>query len=246
MNLRCVNCGEPIPAKNINIQKTLALCDHCETVFDFSKNISSELSTEKPKNRKVKQPVDLLINENHEQLHLHLKWSLKIVPPMISILMGLWFLVGFVFPMLAVLNGNGETLGIGLLLGAFPIYYFISLLVNRTQLDVNDTVLSAVGKPLPWFDGKNVNVDQINTISYQQSKSFESYYDLTAQLHDGREINLIELIPYEHAVFIAHEVNAYLYALDGDDKPDIERLTDSFDLQHEPNLDHSEQAVKHE
>jgi hypothetical protein len=246
MNLRCVNCGEPIPAKNINIQKTLALCDHCETVFDFSENVASKFSTQKPKNRKIKQPVDVLINEDNEQLDLRFKWSLKIVPPTINILMGLWFLVGFIFPMLAVVNGNGETLGIGLLLGAFPSYYFISLLLNRTQLGLNDTVLSTASKPLPWFDGKNINVDLINTVSYKQSKSFESYFDLTAQLHDGREINLIELIPYEHAVFIAHEVNAYLYALDGHDEPDFEHLTDSLDLHHELNMDHSEQAVKHE
>jgi hypothetical protein len=245
MNLRCVNCGEPIPAKNINIQKTLALCDHCETVFDFSENVTSKPSTQKPKNRKIKQPVDILINEDNEQLHLRFKWSLNIVPPTVSILMGIWLLVSFL-PLLAALNGKGEALGFGILLGFFPLYYFVSLLVNSTRMDLNNATLTAVSKPLPWFDGKNVNVDLINTVLYKQSKSFESFYDLTAQLHDGREINLIELIPYEHAVFIAHEVNAYLYALDGHDEPDFEHLTDSVDLPHELNMDHSEQAIKHE
>jgi hypothetical protein len=245
MNLQCVNCGEPIPAKNINIQKTLALCDHCGTVFDFSKNISAESSTEKPKNRKIKQPVDMRVDEHDGQLHLRFKWSHKIVPPTVSILMGIWLLVSFL-PLLAALNGNGKALGFGILLGVFPLYYFISLLVNSTRMDLNNVTLTAVSKPLPWFDGKNVNVDLINTVSYKQSKTFESYYDLTAQLHDGREINLIELIPYEHAVFIAHEVNAYLYTLDADDEPDFEHLTDSPDLHHEPNMDHSEQAIKHE
>jgi len=244
MNLPCVNCGEPIPAKNINIQKTLALCDHCGTVFDFSENVSAEVATQKPKNRKIKQPLDMQVHEGDDQLLLRLKWSTRIVPPTINILMGIWLVLTIILPLLSALSGDFEALGWGFLLGFIPLYYFISLLVNSTRIELSNRTVSAVGKPLPWFDGKTINTERIETVTYKSSKSFEQFYDVYARLYDGREMNLVELIPYEHAVFIAQEANGYLRLFDENEEQDFEHLTDTPDILSERNTNHSEQAVK--
>ena len=37
MELKCPNCGETIPAENINIQEMVALCGECHHVFEFTR-----------------------------------------------------------------------------------------------------------------------------------------------------------------------------------------------------------------
>ena len=60
MQVNCPNCGEKVPAENINIQKMTAVCPACDTVFSFD---LPEAET-KAKRRKVKQPSKLMIQDN--------------------------------------------------------------------------------------------------------------------------------------------------------------------------------------
>ena len=66
MALQCPICGSTIPAENINMQKTLALCSPCNHIFDFSENAL----TRKKKRRDVRPPERLHIVEDDDQLEL--------------------------------------------------------------------------------------------------------------------------------------------------------------------------------
>jgi DNA-directed RNA polymerase subunit M/transcription elongation factor TFIIS len=58
MELKCPNCGEFIPAENINIQEMVALCSECQHVFAFTRRAIAR----KTKRRIPPQP---------ERVHAH-------------------------------------------------------------------------------------------------------------------------------------------------------------------------------
>ena len=64
MQVNCPNCGEKLPAENINIQKMTAVCPACDTVFSF------DLPADKAKRRKVKQPAKLNLRDDNDRLQM--------------------------------------------------------------------------------------------------------------------------------------------------------------------------------
>lgn len=68
MQLTCPNCQTEIPAENINIQKTLALCPACGSVFDFGDEHGPG-TTPKIKRRKAKKPDAVIVHDEGDTLH---------------------------------------------------------------------------------------------------------------------------------------------------------------------------------
>jgi hypothetical protein len=226
MQLSCVNCGEPIPAKHINIQKTLAVCEHCDTVFNFGEDLSP--SAAKSKRRKVKQPDHVTVWETDDSIEVKSRWRLKNSPATFSVLMFIWLLASMVISTIGTITEQKpEMLLFGLLLGAFPLYTYLSFFINYTQLHMDDQLLTVGSKPMPWFDHKQLDIHQIKTVSYKTAQTFDSFYDLQAQMEDGRTVNLIECIPYEEVAFLAQQINEYLTQLGEEDNTLAHDLDDS-------------------
>src|SRR5262245_42819467 len=73
MQLICPNCGEPIPASNINIQKLAAVCPACDSVFSFD----PEPAPPKIKRQKVKQPQHLELHDA-DTLHMMFRTNFRL------------------------------------------------------------------------------------------------------------------------------------------------------------------------
>jgi hypothetical protein len=230
--LTCKNCGAPIPAENINIQKTLAVCPECATVFDFSSTVEAAApAPHKRKRRKTKQPEHITIQPSASGLDLVYKWGLKAEVPSNLFWMALWAIIS-----LAI--GLGGTLFAGepgawaatLVIGAAPLYYFLCLFTNATRFLLDEDQLQVRTTPL-WFWGAGhatVDTSDIEAVYWElgedDDEEDEDSYLVYARLRDGGRKKLFEGIRKQDAEFIAQELNAALYE---QEMGDYAHLTDA-------------------
>jgi DNA-directed RNA polymerase subunit M/transcription elongation factor TFIIS len=66
MELKCPNCGEVIPAENINIQEMVALCGECHHVFEFTRSAIAR----KAKRHIPPQPERVQVHVDDDYLEL--------------------------------------------------------------------------------------------------------------------------------------------------------------------------------
>jgi hypothetical protein len=231
--LTCSNCGAPIPAENINIQKTLAVCPECATVFDFSTAISPVAAPPTPskrKRRKIKQPEYITIQPAAQGLDLVYKWGIKAETSTALVLMGLWAAVAVIVGVLGTVVGRepGALLAT-LLIGGFPFYYFLCLFTNATRCLVNDEQVQVRTGPL-WFWGyghATLDTAEVQAVYWELGEDEDDDsggYTVYARLEDGGRKKLLEGILKSDAEFIAQEMNAALYE---QELGDLAHLTDS-------------------
>ena len=231
--LTCPHCGSPISAEQINIQKTLAVCPACATVFDFSATVSTPAvvipTAHKRKRRKVKQPEHITIQPNATGLDLVYKWGIKSESQSTLFWMGLWAVIAIaisiVFPLLsgeAIFSGDSPFWLGTLFVGGFPFYYFLCLFTNSTRFLLDEDQLQVRTTPL-WFWGAGhatVDTPDVEAVYWELAEDADEddeNYTVYARLRDGERKKLLEGILKQDAEFIAQELNAGLYELENGD-----------------------------
>jgi len=229
--LKCPNCGAPIPSKNINIQKMVAVCEECDSVFTFD-DLSDSLQQSNSAIAKVKPiapPEQATINRTPDSLELKLKWSIKTEWTLNLVIMGIWLAVALFIVFMGVLSGAKGILvvgGLGMLLSVLPAYYFATLFANSTHVRVQDGQLHIESRPLyyPGHGKKTIALDEIEHIYAEPSRYYsimnhditytrheDLFYDVVVELTDGKLKRLVEFINYEHSLYIVQEVELYLH-----------------------------------
>jgi len=249
--LTCPQCGSPISAEQINIQKTLAVCPACATVFDFSATVSDPApipaATHKRKRRKVKQPEHITIQPNATGLDLVYKWGIKSESQSTLFWMGLWAVIAIaisiVFPLLsgeAIFSGDSPFWLGTLFVGGFPFYYFLCLFTNSTRFLLDEDQLQVRTTPL-WFWGAGhatVDTPDVEAVYWELAEDADEddeNYTVYARLRDGERKKLLEGILKLDAEFIAQEMNSALYELENGD---YAHLTEGEDMEDESEASH--------
>ena len=225
MTLTCPNCGEQIAAENINVQKMIAVCHACDSVFSFD---SPDGDGVKAKRRKVKKPQHLTLYENDSNLHMAFRTNWRLEHDGAFIATGIigTSLVGTLLSYISrVQTGTETALPIaGLIVLTLLAYYIMALIVyNATHIEMDDTSIKVSRKPLPGL--ATLNQANLNEVSLSGVTDFqceeteiskrEQYdtprYRVQANLADGNRRMIITDVTEEYAYFITQQLEAHLH-----------------------------------
>jgi hypothetical protein len=222
--VNCPTCQTAIPAEQINIQQTLAVCPNCHQVFDFKDQLVGAASAEdeKAKRRKVKQPEDILMENTAEGLDITYRWTMTSDDPRNK-----FFAIGAVllgiglFMVFGAAGAFPLALLIGLPVMLFGFHYFIASSLNHTRFEMRPTTLRVSTAPVPYYGfypTKELALDRVARFGTRLSKWSDAnansqwrFYDVVAYLHDGTEIDLLIHMQEAYTLFIAQELNAELH-----------------------------------
>jgi hypothetical protein len=239
MELKCPNCGETIPAANINIQKTLAVCPECSHVFNFGDDVPAR----KRKSRKVHQPDRLQVRDDGSTLHMHYS---RVYRPDDKGGIGTSALITLVMIFTLVsAAGGGAPVGLLLMLTLIALgglYTTAALLLHGARIMADDAALLVRHGPLPLPNFENnalqredvVRVFADETIASKEKGTLEQrYYHVCAELANGNRVILLKGLPHDYAVYIAQELDAYWR-----DNDDAAALTDDDAVQTDADVAH--------
>lgn len=228
MALNCPNCGEKVPASHINIQKMTAVCPACDTVFSFDVP-----ETQKAKRRKVKQPANLMLNDE-DTLHMafYTNFRLDKNGDFLSSLM-LSFGMGFI-ALLLIASHAPALVALGFTLITLGAIYRAALTVaNKTHIEMDDDAIKVTRKPLPnpFNQGHDVSLAGVTAIKYEETalskkEAFDTpRYVVWAETTDGTRRTIVNDVTEDYAVFIAQRLEERLME-SLDLEPDVSRLED--------------------
>ncbi len=218
MELKCKNCGAIISAENINIQKTLAVCAECNHVFDFS----SDVLMQKAKQRKVRQPERLHVDDSGGRLEMAYR---RVFSQEDKVVLGISACIAvFITFIFLVAAGESDTPPLLLfIVGLIPLaaaYIWAASMGNTTRAVLDEQTLMINCGPLPLPDSANKDLERHNVVRVfceetedsQKKGSLTRYYHVCAELTDGNRAILIKGIPQDYAFYIAQRLDADLQA----------------------------------
>lgn len=212
MKLKCPACGTPVPAENINIRSMSALCTHCDSVFTFR-------PTDSRPARKLKAPKQITTHiDSDDALHFSFKWSWRTEPPIAMAAM-LVMMIGLTIALIATLStANLEVLPLLLALGIFPTYVLSTIALNSTHYHIESDQLRVYTGPLPfvYYGSHSIPLWDISDVTTVQAftmpgaSSREAFYNVYVHTSDGDRLMVARLVNYDHAHYIAQELQAFL------------------------------------
>jgi hypothetical protein len=236
MKMKCPSCDAPIPARNINIQELVAVCEECDTVFGVSDVVARAKtrleSGSKSKHIVHERPPSITLTESEDSLTLDNRWRIQdqwsASTVMIVVLLILAIIAGVMIMARAPLPG----LLVMLAAGAFPLYTLLTLAVNHTRVHVGPDTVRVRTSPLPMarhgrheFDFADVERFSVRLNHHMDTEGTrhlspdQLYYDVIAELDDGRQIKLLEFENYRISHYAAQELERHrreMLALEGE------------------------------
>lgn len=238
MKLKCPACGAPIPASAINVQQMVAVCPECDNVFKFDAPFARQ------QRRKLKAPAQFkIVDEDPDRLDMAFKWSLRTEPPvgLFAIAFGLVVTLLMLLGMLSD-GAPAAALLIPLVPASFLIYTVLTLVFNSTHYQADAETLKVYTEPLPFlrYGSKSIHVADIAHVSVERPayapfpEGKQGFYDVFVHTLDGDKVKVAAIVNYEHAYFIAQEIEAYVHALR--DLP-ARIADDQFEMGQAPSVD---------
>ena len=236
MELQCPHCGASIPAQNVNIQKTLAVCSQCNHVFEFSAMVAARKS--KPR----KPPKRLLIHEDGDRLELAYQRAFG-AGPKFGLAMATLAAVLLSLLLITQPVKLAASPALGIILGTMTcvFWYVVAVfLTTKTRVMVDSSVVEVRSGPLPfpWSDNRTVNTREVRDVFCEDT--VEEWppalpgmpaHHVSANLFDGDRLRLMTSLPRDYAQYIAGAIDAYLQAEDPGS-----RLVDTGDLDTEDDM----------
>ncbi len=257
VHLTCPSCGQPISSDQINIQKTLAVCSACHTVFNFGESgaapnplrqlgeVVSEwfrdaapqpIDNDKIKRRKVQQPNTITVNQVGSDLELALKWSWRNWWWLL-VIAGFWGAITLYLAVQGLLEGDIIRLLLMLAISIPPLYIITALFRNSTYTRLTHNKLTVNSRPLPWSDHVELDMDEIERFSVEEDAwsdkgdpPSQRDYNLYAHLEDGSKVKVLEDLKRDQAWFMAQELERALT----DEAEDAARLVAQDDEDETP------------
>jgi hypothetical protein len=204
MQIHCRVCKSEIPAANITLENLVAKCAVCNAVFSIRESVQNResLPIRQPKGVSVnRQGARLLITQ---RFHSFAFW--------ISVLVGIPTLIAFyvfgrawvsTFPIVGLL-----FVGVGTLI----IYNLLTGFLNTTLIEVTHKTISVTQSPVPTFNNRQVMAGDLVQIYCIEQHNFRSLpiHHLFMLARDGSKQLLLPNIGLQQALFIEHEVEAFL------------------------------------
>jgi hypothetical protein len=216
MQLRCPNCSAGIPARQINVNKLVAVCERCDAVFSVD---PATLPTAERKRRKVPQPEKFHVIESDGKLEMsylfreHFGW-LEVI---MIIVVGLMNVAAFVG--LGMFISGGQWLPVIGLLALIPflLYVLVSYFTNRHVITLDANTLAAGELPLrTYFLDVEIDPRQIVRVFTKATgldgNPADDYYYVMAQMTDQTERTILHYVKRQNAEFIAQMLDEYIQA----------------------------------
>lgn len=232
MHLDCPDCNTQIPAEGVNIAKTIAVCKHCNNIFDFKEEFptTAELPAVYEPPRRLKEeiyhiPPGIEVLKIESMLEIMINWrrSGKYFTFFFGIMWNAFLLSFVVMAFAGGVGSAGFFLVIFLLpfigVGAYLLYSGLAQIINTTFVTVNNRYVSIEHKPINFLMQKDQyynreEVDQLYVKRYSVgSTNGEPVYAFSVYLilKNGKKIALVKnLHSVETARFIEQEVENYL------------------------------------
>jgi hypothetical protein len=214
MQLNCPNCGAAIPARQINIQHLVAVCESCDAVFGVD---ADTLPSAKQKRRKVPQPEKMTVTEEDGKLNITILWreNLGWLEGLLAIIVGAFIIAGMVGFSSFIVNGQWLLTPPALLFIAFFVYLLATFFVNRAEISLDADSLTYYDRPLrTYFWDVEMDTREIANVSVQSydmsQNPKDDYGKVLAQMENGTQKTIIDVVRQPQAEFIAQVLNEYI------------------------------------
>jgi hypothetical protein len=236
LKLDCPSCGRQIAAADIHLERTLAKCVACNTVFNFAHLVAAP-GVDAPLQRpRVPPPPRWQVDDWGSDLRIRWRWWTPVA------LFLLFFCVAWdsflVFWYAMALGKGGPPGDFQWIAIVFPIahvavgvgltYVTLALLLNRTTVRVSGGRLTVRHGPIPWGGNGAWDAHDIEQLYCAPGSSGlrrmahsarhahhgamgVGHYDLCALLRDGTMVRLLRNIAeLDHAVFLEQKLEEFL------------------------------------
>ena len=221
LHVKCTECGNDIPAQDVNITETLAKCNDCNNIFQFDEEIFPEWTRRKPEmfipegTEVLKLPSELDIQFDWLrsqskaglgfQTFFTLAWNLMLLPFVLS----------------AVKSGQFEVLlfsAIHIMVGLGFMVNLLSTFINKTNISVTKRFIQIKQKPIPSFLKKSVkiptgDVKQLYVTRYVSSTTngvANHAYALYVITKNGRKHQIVKGMNKESSLYLEQEIELFL------------------------------------
>lgn len=212
MQLHCPQCNQSVKAEQINIQRMVALCESCSSVFEFSSQ------RQKAKRRKAKRPQRLRILAD-EPLHLAFRTNFRLDKSESfqgsAVMSGVFSLLTLLMTGL-FLDGEAPVFlpFIFLLMAAASLYSLATIVYNQTHIRLDSDTLSVARRPLPSLtQARQFSLADIESFHAQETDASqrEGYdtprYHVWANFIDGGRRLACGDLTEDYASYIADALN---------------------------------------
>jgi hypothetical protein len=218
MQLTCKKCGAPVEAENINLDRLLAKCSVCSSVFDFADQVGEPGKDRSLNTLDVPMPKGFAVNNYGGELTITRRWFgpkfilLTVFALFWNGFMVFWFgiaIAGELWPM-ALFGLIHAGVGLGL------IYYVLTGYFNKTAVTVNMMDVVVKHGPLPYPGNKRLNRTNIKQLYCKEKirrgkNSTYCSYEVHAVTQDDKHEKLLTgLEESEQALYVEQEIERAL------------------------------------
>lgn len=218
--INCPSCNNEVGYADINIDRAIAKCSECSTVFSFDGDNTPIANRNKPE---VFQPEGIEILHLMSELVIDFKWrKTKPLSGFVVMFAIIWNAILLPFIISAVLSGQFIMLlmiSLHLAVGLGFIVHIITTLFNTTYITVDDKELAIENRPIkiPFVKDHYISVDKIEQLyvkKYVASRTngVANYaFSVNAKLRGQADISIIKGLKKENkALYIEQEIELYL------------------------------------
>jgi hypothetical protein len=214
--IACPNCGEIVPASDINIMALMAKCVGCDHVFSISPHSARHDSLDTAPSRpsgithETGMSGELILKRSWFHVALFgllffcIAWDAFLI---------FWYSIALFGPakpgggfdvMMVVFPIGHVAVGVGL------TYYVVAGFLNKTKVMVDFESLTVSHGPIPWRGNQSLRREEVKEIELEfagiNTNSYKPSMTVNVHLQDGRQLVLLSSIPDRQAEYIAWQL----------------------------------------
>ena len=216
MQIQCSTCGGVVPDFYVNVERMLARCAECNSVFDIKGQVGGTGARVRQR-PKVALPSALRILQDEPesdpgsqpyridaarqpQMVLERSWSHPSV--LFLMLLSIWLDWFLIKNSSSTFHKGGSWIDIVYILLHLPIcvgltYFTLCGLVNRTRIAVEGGRLVIQHGPLPWPGNRVLGTQDLDQLFCEEKigRRGSRSYALVARMKDGEKVELLKSLP---------------------------------------------------
>jgi hypothetical protein len=216
MQIQCSTCGGVVPASDVNLDRMIAKCARCNSVFDIGGQVpgTTALARQRPRvalPKAIRVIQDELVTESSTEPYrsdgvkrphvvLERSWFQASLFFMV-IFCSVWDSV-LVFWYSVALRGHAPWIMVVFPLGHLAVgigltYATLCGFVNRTRIAVEGGQLVIRHGPLPWKGNRALEANDLDQLFCEENVSSKGArtYSLSARTKSGEKVVLLKSLP---------------------------------------------------
>lgn len=222
MEILCRRCGVRIPAVDVNLNTMAAKCQACHAVFSiadqFGFSSSTSPATAPAPLLDVPLPERFVVEYPAGALQISWRWF---TPAALGLVFFAVFWNGFVcfWVAMALAAGEGAAVlfaSVHILVGLGVAYGSLTMLFNRTMVEVTHGSLTIKHGPFPVFGYRHLAREQLRQLygveaTRRSNKRTITVYHLQALTNEHKQVTLIDGLDSPNQVlFLEQEIERFL------------------------------------